>query len=53
MGIGCDLVAGSLVGVDDGIVVGVKICIPGEDAVGEALQLTGMIVSGTRNKKTR
>jgi len=53
VGIGCDVVVGSLVGVADGIAVGVKICGPGGDAVEEALQLTVMIDSGTSNKKTR
>ena len=53
MGIGCGVVAGSLAGVDDGTVVGVKICVPVGDTVEEALQLTVMSVSGRRNKKTR
>jgi len=51
--IGCDVVVGSLDGVADGVVVGVKLCIPGGDAVEEALQLTVVIVSDTSNNKTR
>ena len=52
MGKGCDVVVGSLVGVDDGIAVEVKICISGDgNAVEEALQLIVMIVNGTSNKK--
>ena len=53
VGIGCDVVVGSLVGVNDGRAVGVKICIPVGDAVEEALQLTVKVISGTSNKKTR